>query len=361
MPLKQTPIYDDHLRLQAKMVPFGGWDMPVQYESIIAEYGAVRQDVAVFDICHMGEFILEGDAGAIGLDRIVTQSLSDLPVQSCRYGAMLNEKGGVIDDLIVFRLRPERWMLVVNGATIEKDKDHILKHLKTPGCFEDISDRTGKLDVQGPRSREFLKPLLAGIEKLSYYTFDEFSLLGERVTVSRTGYTGELGYEIYCPSDKVVGFWKKLLDLGAQPAGLGARDVLRIEMGYSLYGHELDDGRSPLEAGLNPFICWEKDFIGKSALLKEKEAGVKLKIICFVSDSRRSPREGQDLFDANGLCIGKVSSGTFSPALSRGIGLAFVKRGSVGAGDRVSFGQDQIRTPAQVVSRPIYKSGSLKS
>ncbi len=361
MPLKQTPIYNEHLRLQAKMVPFGGWDMPVQYESIIAEYKAVRQDVAVFDICHMGEFIIEGDARSTGLDRIVTQSLNDLPVQSCRYGAMLNSQGGVIDDLIVFRLQPEKWMLVVNGSTIEKDKAHILGQLKDPACFQDISDRTGKLDVQGPCSREFLKPLLAGIEKLSYYTFAEFSLLDERVIVSRTGYTGELGYEIYISAEKVVALWQKLLELGAQPAGLGSRDVLRIEMGYSLYGHELDDGRSPLEAGLNPFICWDKDFIGKPALLKQKESGLKYKVVCFVSDSRRSPREGLDVYDAAGSLAGKVSSGTFSPALSRGIGLAFVERAGVEVGQQISFGHDDMRTPAQVVSRPIYKNGSLKA
>lgn len=361
MSLKQTPIYDAHLKLQAKMVPFGGWEMPVQYESIIAEYQAVRQDVAVFDICHMGEFIVEGDVRSTGLDGIVTQSLIDLPVKSCRYGAMLNHQGGVIDDLIIFRLQPQQWMLVVNGGTIEKDKAHILKHLKMPESFRDISQQTGKIDVQGPRSREFLKPILAGIEKLSYYTFDEFSLLGERAIVSRTGYTGELGYEIYIASDKVSELWKKLLDMGAQPAGLGSRDVLRIEMGYSLYGHELDEGRSPLQAGLNPFICWDKDFIGKEVVLKEKELGIQQRIACFVSESRRSPREGQDVYDANGILIGKVSSGTFSPALSRGIGLAFVKRGSVEAGDLIKFGQETMQTPAQVVSRPIYKSGSLKA
>ncbi len=343
------------------MVPFGGWELPVQYEGIIAEYHATRRDVAVFDICHMGEFIVEGGAVGSGLDRIVTQRLSDLAVGACRYGAILNEDGGVIDDCIVFRLAPERWMLVVNGSTTVKDAIHIKKHLHDVRAFHDISAQTAKLDVQGPRSRDFLKQMIAGIEKLAYYTCAEFEWLGERVLVSRTGYTGELGYEIYLSWGRAAEAWDRLLEAGAHPAGLGARDVLRIEMGYSLYGHELTEGISPLVAGLNPFICWQKDFIGKGALMAEQVRGVHEKIVSFVSLSRKSPREGQCIVDAGGQEIGRVSSGSFSPSLARGIGLGFVDRRRAAEGDRIFFGADGARVEAEIVARPIYKNGTLKA
>jgi len=357
--LKRTPLYDAHTALKAKMVPFGGWEMPVQYGSIIEEYGFTRRETAVFDICHMGEFLIDGELNASGLDRIVTQRLDDLPAGSCRYGVMLNEQGGVLDDLIMFRLAKDRWMAVVNAATAENDAAHFLRHLAGDARFEDISVKTGKLDVQGPGSRALLKSIVPGIERLSYYTFDTFDVLGEEAIVSRTGYTGELGYEIYVSWDKTPLLWEKLLTAGAKPAGLGARDILRLEMGYPLYGHEMGEEISALDSGCGRFIHWEKDFIGKNALLKYKEDGIQRKIICFAAESRRSPRAGQMIFSQEKAPVGSVTSGTFSPVLTQGVGLGFVPVG-FGAGDEIFFGDEKNLVPAKIVSRPMYQGGSLK-
>ena len=257
------------------MVPFGGWDMPVQYkEGILAEYEQTRKGAAVFDICHMGEFIIEGDAQASGLDRLVMQRLSDIPIKTSRYGAMLNEEGGVLDDLIVFRLEEKKWFMLVNASTADDDAAHFRRELSSTAVFHDISAQTGKIDIQGPLSREVMKQFVPDIEKLNYFHFDFFNLLGHNVLISRTGYTGELGYEIFYPWDKTLVLWEALLkDTRVKPAGLGARDLLRIEAGYCLYGHELQENISVLESGLDRFIDWEKEFIGKEALLKEKEKG----------------------------------------------------------------------------------------
>lgn len=360
MSLKRTPLYHDHIELNAKMVPFGGWEMPVQYDGIIAEYGYTRQNVAAFDICHMGEFLIEGDLSDCGLDHVVTQRLDNLPVGSCRYGVMLNDRGGVIDDLIVFRLVQKRWMAVVNAATREKDARHIQDHLTPGAVFQDISDETGKIDIQGPQSRDVLMALVPGIERLKYYTFDTFNVLGEQVIVGRTGYTGELGYEIYFPWGKTSALWKKLLGMGVKPAGLGARDLLRLEMGYPLYGHEMNENVSALDSGLSRFIDWEKDFIGKSALLKYKEQGVMRKIVCFSALSRRSPRAEQLIFSKDKEPVGIVTSGSFSPALTQGAGLGFVPVGYQ-EGDDIFFGDKNNPVPAKILSRPMYKVGSLKS
>ena len=341
------------------MVPFGGWEMPVQYRGIIAEYELTRHQAAMFDICHMGEFIIEGESAFSGLDKLVTQRLMDMPVKSCRYGMALNEQGGVIDDLIVFRLAQTRWMVVVNAATIEKDAAHFKPHLES-GSFSDISNETGKIDVQGPASRDILKSFIEGVENLNYYTFDFFDVLGENVIVSRTGYTGELGYEIYYPVSKIGLLWDKLLKMGIEPAGLGARDVLRIEMAYPLYGHEISDEINPLDAGLNRFIDWEKDFIGKTSLLQYKEKGIGRKIFCFAAESRRSPRAGQKIFLKDGQEAGIVTSGTFSPFLKQGVGLGFMPV-NMTVGERIFFGDEDVKTPALIVIRPIYKDGTLKN
>jgi len=358
--LKRTPLYNEHLKLNAKMVSFGGWEMPVQYEGIIKEYHNTRKGVSVFDISHMGEFIVEGDPEKSGLDNIVTPSILNLPIKSCRYGTMLNDQGGVIDDLIVFRISKEKWMIVVNGATMGKDEKHFQKHITSCGTFSNISDKIGKLDIQGPQSRDVLSSWIKGIEKLDYYTFDEFDCLGENVIISRTGYTGELGYEIYFPWDKTTVLWQECLRKDIKPAGLGVRDILRIEMGYSLYGHELEETISPLDAGLNRFIDWEKDFIGKKSLLKEKEAGVKRKVVAFISDSRRSPRKGHKIYDQGKAEIGHVSSGTFSPSLIKGLGLGFVQKASCSVGDKILFGDENNKVSAVIAKKPIYSYGSLK-
>ncbi len=359
--LKQTPLYEEHLALKAKMIPFGGWDMPLQYEGILKEYQETRQSVSVFDTSHMGEFIIEGDVQKTGMDRILIQPLKDMPIKSCRYGAMLNSEGGVMDDLIVYRLATEKWMIVVNGATMEKDANHFLKNLTDQAVFTNISFQTGKLDVQGPQSRKILSSLIEEIEKLDYYTFDEFILLGEKVIISRTGYTGELGYEIYFPWERLRELWKEILKKKIKPAGLGARDALRIEMGYSLYGHELDESILALESGLKKFIDWQKDFIGKAALLKAEGQGLKRRIVCFIGENRRTPRQNYKIFSPQDEEIGVVTSGTFSPNLERGIGLGFITHEFAKAGQMVSVGDEKNKFKVRIMSRSIYKNGSLRS
>src|SRR5208283_4103307 len=265
-------------------------------ESILAEWEYNRKTVSIFDCSHMGEFLIKGDPVKCGLDSILIQPVTDMPLKTCRYGAMLNDAGGVVDDLIVYRKAAQEWMIVVNAANIEKDARHFRASLNARAHFEDVSFKTAKLDLQGPRSRDVLKAWVGGIEKLTYYTFDQFQLSGIPCLISRTGYTGELGYEIYCPWEKCKEIWKTILNNATvKPTGLGVRDVLRVEMCYSLYGHELDETTSPLEAGLDKFIDGKKDFIGRGALSAQH---LKRRIGYFVSTSRKSPRAGHKIFDA---------------------------------------------------------------
>jgi aminomethyltransferase len=360
--IKRTCLYQEHIALNAKMAEFGGWDMPIQYEGIIAEYNNTRNGVSIFDVSHMGEFILEGDPVKTGLDRIVTMRIVDMPLNTCRYGMILNETGGIIDDLIVFRTGTERWFIVVNAATTEKDADHFRNNLAKGAVFKDISTLTGKIDLQGPRSRDILSAYVTGLNKLDYYTFDFFHLLGENVLISRTGYTGELGYEIYFPWTKTPDLWRELLKSGdVKPAGLGARDILRLEMGYPLYGHELSEAISPLETGLMKFVDLEKDFIGKETLLQLKERCAKRKTVAFVSDDRRSPRSGQRVFDKDANEIGIVTSGSFSPYLGKGIGLALISKLDSSKGEVIYFGEMERSFPAKISERVLYKDGTLKS
>ncbi len=359
--LKSTVLADEHIALGAKMVEFAGWHMPVQYEGILQEFEYNRKFASLFDCSHMGEFLLEGSLKTSGLNRIVTQNLEDMPVKTCRYGTMLNDNGCAIDDLIVYKITEEKWMIVVNAANIDKDRRHFLTHLSKSSVFKDVSEKTAKLDLQGPLSRQVLSRLVPGIEALEYYTFDFFKWQGEEVIISRTGYTGELGYEIYLPSIKAKEIWKEILkNDNVKPTGLGVRDVLRIEMCYPLYGHELDETTSPLDAGLKKFVDFSKDFIGKEALLKREETGLKKNTVCFVSQSRRAPRAHHKLYSNDGFELGVVTSGTFSPALGVGIGIGLIRQ-PLKPGEEIFFGDEKNRNNAVVSTRPFYKLGSLKN
>ncbi len=358
--LKSTPLASSHDSLKAKMAPFAGWNMPIQYEGIIAETLYTRQGVACFDICHMGEFLILGDCKGSGLDRIVSGPIEHLACGSCRYSSILNENGGVIDDLIVYRKAEKEWLIVVNAATIDKDKAHFLKHLAPNATFKDLSGNLGKIDLQGPLSREVISPLAPGAAKLAYYTFIETELLGERNVVSRTGYTGELGYELYMPLDKIRALWEKLLsDKRVRPAGLGARDVLRLEMGYSLYGQDIDEGTTPLEAGLEKFLDFNKDFIGKEALLKQKKAGLKRHRVFFKTLSRRSPRHHHKIFSAEKE-VGIVTSGSFSPHTECGIGMGFAAT-PMKIGENIFVGDGPLRIEAVICDKPFVTKTSLKN
>ncbi len=357
--LATTPLIDKHKRLGAGLAPFGGWLMPIQYSGIIEEHNWTRANAGLFDICHMGEFVLEADLVKSNLNDLVTVNLKSMPLGACRYGFMLNEQGGIIDDLLVYRIAQAKWMIVVNAATTDGDLAHLLKYLTGAARFENVSASLGKLDLQGPRSGSVLNALAGEDIRLQYYNFGYYTLLSEKIIISRTGYTGELGYELYMPNAKIAQLWDKILaDKRVKPIGLGARDTLRLEMGYSLYGQDIDRNTSPLEAGLEHFIDWDKEFIGKAALIKQKQSALSRRMIYFIADSRRSPRHNYRIV-YKGKDIGAVTSGSFSPSLGVGIGMGYVAR-EVVPGEEIMLKEAVISISAKVANKPFYKSGSAK-
>ncbi len=359
--LQATPICSRHRALNALMAPFGGWDMPIQYEGIIAEHTWCRTKASLFDICHMGEFIFQGDFESGGLEDVFTFSVKSIPLGRSRYGFLLNEQGGIIDDLIVFRIAADKVMIVVNAATAPKDFAAIKGRLKG-GVFTDITAATGKLDLQGPLSRDVMVDLFGEeVASIPYFKFVTMDILGTPAIVSRTGYTGELGYEIFISAEKVCELWDLLLmDARVKPAGLGARDVLRLEVGYSLYGSDIDEETTPLEAGLDGFVNFDKSFVGKEALLRVKEQGVARKKIAFEVAGRRSPRHHYDICSA-GSPVGSVTSGVFSPMLGRGIGIGFVTPEYAAIGTPMTISHERVSMEATVCELPFFKDGSVRS
>ncbi|MBI2355415.1 MAG: glycine cleavage system aminomethyltransferase GcvT [Deltaproteobacteria bacterium] len=359
--LRTTPLCGRHEALNALMAPFGGWNMPIQYEGIIAEHRWCREQAALFDICHMGEFLYQGDFDSGGLEDLFTFSVKSIPVGRSRYGFLLNEQGGIIDDLIVFRLAETEAMIVVNAATADNDFNVIRSRL-TGGQFSNISDDTGKLDIQGPLSRAVLTAALGeGFAALPYFRFMSMDILGSEAIVSRTGYTGELGYEIFLPAAKVGELWDLLLSDGrVKPAGLGARDVLRLEVGYSLYGSDIDETTTPLEAGLEGFVDFGKEFVGKGALLRQQEQGLMRRKVAFEVDGRRSPRHHYEI-GFSGETVGSVTSGVFSPMLGGGIGLGFVRPDVAVIGTPLTIFHERVSMKATVCELPFYRGGSLRS
>ncbi len=360
MNLLETPLIAEHRKLGARLGPFGGWLMPIQYSGIIAEHEWTRKNVSLFDTCHMGRFILKGQYDRSGLDKIVTVNLSNMPIRRCRYGFMLNESGGIIDDLVTYKIKDDEWLLVVNAARIAADEAHLRKHLSVDSKLENASARSGKLDLQGPFSKDVLAGIAGSrISSLKYYTFGFFTILGEENIISRTGYTGELGYEIYISNGKVVELWDTLLkDVRVKPAGLGARDTLRLEMGYGLYGQDINASITPLEAGLEKFLDLDKDFIGKGAILEKKKKGGSRQMVYFLTDSRRAPRHNYKIFRDNKE-IGIVTSGSFSPSLSCGIGTGYVKE-PLKKGDKIVLCEGAIEINATLTDKPFYKHGTAQ-
>jgi len=334
--------------------------MPIQYQGILAEHAQTRQAVSMFDICHMGEFMLQADPVLSGFDRLITQDIVSMPFGSCRYGFLLNDWGGILDDLIVYRIDKTSWMIVVNASTTSTDLAQIKDNLSTGYSLEDVSSKMAKLDVQGPQSLEVLKNIFGPkLAQLKYYNFAEFKIFEHQsCLVSRTGYTGELGYEIYIANDCAVRMWELLLtDRRVLPAGLGARDTLRLEMSYPLYGQDLDVNHTPQAAGLERFIDFSKDFIGRSALLEEQKNGVKEHLIYFQADSRRSPRHGFVILN-QGRQIGTVTSGSFSPSLGVGIGMGYLT-GNYDLGAQLEVKQGVTEILVKVVRRPFLNKTSL--
>jgi len=360
--LRDTPLIDRHQGLHALIAPFGGWNMPIQYEGIIAEHRWCREQAALFDICHMGEFLYRGDLVAGGLEGVFTFSVASIPVGRSRYGFLLNDAGGIIDDLIVFRIAENEAMVVVNAATADNDFAVIGSRLQPGADFTNISAATGKLDLQGPLAREvMLRFFPAEVGALPYFKFMKTTILGCEAIVSRTGYTGELGYEVFLPAAKVVELWDLFCsDPRVKAAGLGARDLLRLEVGYSLYGNDLDETITPLEAGLEAFVNFDKGFVGKDALLKQRAAGLNRVKIAFRVGSRRSPRHYYAVCSGDAT-VGTVTSGAFSPMLGCGIGLALVDPKCAAIGSELTVRHENVAMPATVCELPFYGGGSLRS
>jgi aminomethyltransferase len=355
--LRKTPLYNKHLGSGAKMVPFSGWDMPVQYTGIIEEHLHTRAKAGLFDICHMGEFFIKGPTADRDLDRLVTCRIDDMPPGKCRYGFMLNEEGGIIDDLIVFKISEGEYMLVVNAGTVDKDRKWVEKNVSRGNFFIDDSDNIAKIDIQGPSSGEIMASLAGEktVSALKRFCFTKVDIKGVMVLSSRTGYTGELGYELFFPVSSAEEVWDMLLKSGdVKPVGLGARDTLRIEMGYSLYGSDIDEDHTPFEANLARFVCMDKDFIGKEALLQQEAEGVRRFLMGFVCEGRRAAREHFDVI-VDGKRSGEITSGAFSPCLKRGIGLCYIERDLATEGREILLSDGKVEIKATLKNVPLYK------
>ena len=358
--MKKTPLHDRHVARKARMGEFGGWDMPIQYAGILAEHEQTRTKAAVFDICHMGEFELSGPTAEADLDRLLTCRVAGMEIGRVRYGYLPNEAGGTLDDLTVYRLEPERFMLVTNAGTAAKDATWIRRHLSAQTRFEDVSQRLAKLDVQGPRSRPAMEKILdRALPEIGYFRAVEIRLAGVPVLLSRTGYTGEWGYELYFAAEEAGRLWDLLLTSPEiEPAGLGARDVLRLEMGYPLYGHELSESRSAVTVSRGAFIDWSKDFIGKAGAERERDRPTE-RLVGLTFASRRAARRGDAVF-AGATRVGEVTGGSFSPALGRAVALAFVRADRAEAGSTLETEIRGRRFPARVVEPPFYRGGSAR-
>ncbi|MEZ0450966.1 glycine cleavage system aminomethyltransferase GcvT [Sphingobacterium thalpophilum] len=328
--LKNTALSETHIALGAKMVPFAGFNMPVQYTGINDEHETVRTGVGVFDVSHMGEFILKGEKALDLLQKISSNDVSKLYDGKVQYAYIPNETGGVVDDFLTYRIDEQTYFLVVNASNIEKDWNWISKYNSEGVEMKNISDQTSLFAVQGPKAADALQSLTdIELAPMEYYTFAKGTFAGvENVLISATGYTGAGGFEIYVANEHAQKVWDAIFEAGKpygiKPIGLGARDTLRLEMGFCLYGNDIDDNTSPLEAGLGWVTKFTKDFVNAAALKAEKEAGLKKKLVGFEMIDRGIPRHDYEIVDAEGNNIGRVTSGTQSPTLKKSIGLGYV-------------------------------------
>ena len=360
--MKSTALTETHIALGAKMVPFAGYNMPVSYEGVNIEHETVRPAVGVFDVSHMGEFLIEGPKALELIQKVTSNDASKLTIGKAQYSCFPNETGGVVDDLIVYRIKEETYLLVVNASNIDKDWAHITKYNEGIGAqMRNVSDDYSLLAIQGPKAVEAMQSLSSiDLTEIKFYNFVVGDFAGvEHVIISATGYTGSGGFEIYCKNSEVQQVWDKVFEAGAdfgiKPIGLAARDTLRLEMGYCLYGNDIDDTTSPLEAGLGWITKFTKEFVNHEALAAQKEEGVTRKLVAFQLEERGIPRSGYAIVDAEGNEIGKVTSGTMSPSLSKGIGLGYVPKAlsKVDSEIFVQIRKSQVR--ATVVKLPFYK------
>lgn len=359
--LKQIALGDVHVQLGAKMVPFAGYLMPVSYEGINAEHETVRNGVGVFDVSHMGEFILKGEGAMELIQRLTSNDVAKLVDKKVQYSCIPNESGGIVDDLLVYRIDEKTYMLVVNASNIEKDWNWFTRFNSNNVEMHDISDKTSLFAVQGPKAAEVLQPLTGmDLMNMEYYTFDKGVFAGvENVVVSATGYTGAGGFEIYVENNNARKVWDAIFEAGKsagiKPIGLGARDTLRLEMGFCLYGNDIDDTTSPIEAGLGWITKFTKEFTNSAALKLQKEQGVSRKLVGFEMIDRGIPRHDYEIRNEEGRLIGKVTSGTQSPSLQKAIGMGYVDSAYAKEGSTIYIPVRDKALKAQVVKIPFYK------
>jgi aminomethyltransferase len=364
--LKRTPIYDEHRAAGGKLIPFAGWEMPVQYETgIVREHQAVRDGAGLFDVSHMGELEIRGPGALDLVQYVTTNDASTLEVGQAQYSVLCTEAGTALDDCLVYRFA-DRFMIVTNASNHGQDRAWIERHA---GGFDvevvDRSDETGLLALQGPNAQAILGRLTdTDLDGIGYYRFAEGDVAGHPTVISRTGYTGEDGFELYLPAAASADVWRRLMaagsDEGLLPVGLGARDSLRLEMGYILYGNDLDERRTPLEAGLGWVVKLDKgEFLGRRALETQKQIGLRERLVGFSLRERGFPRHGYEV-RAGGEAVGEVTSGLLSPSLDRGVGLAYVAVEAAKPGTAVDIMIRGKPVPAEVTRPPFYREGSVR-
>lgn len=367
MELRNTLLTQRHITLGARMMPFAGFNMPVSYSTITEEHLTVRQSCGVFDVSHMGEFIVRGVEATQFLLHVLSNDVSKLSPGEAQYSCIPNDQGGIVDDLLVYRLFQDQcsegeqaYMLVVNASNIQKDWDWLSSQNTYQAKMIDISDRTALLAVQGPDAAQVLQTMTdVDLDQLGYYTFTKGTVLGkDNVLISATGYTGAGGFELYLDQDHVTVLWDALMDRRVKPMGLGARDTLRLEMGYCLYGNDIDDDTSPLEAGLSWITKLKRDhaFPSKEIFIRQKQEGVNRKLIAFKLDGKRVPRHGYQINDHGDNQIGAVTSGTMSPSLGYPIGMGYVLKKYAVLGETIQIKMGKKYYPAEIVKAPFYKS-----
>lgn len=359
--MKQVPLNDVHVALGAKMVPFAGFNMPVQYEGVNIEHETVRNSVGVFDVSHMGLFKISGAKALDLIQRVTSNDAAVLVPGKAQYSYLPSDKGGIVDDIITYKVSDTEYLMVVNASNIDKDFEWISSQNSMNAAFENLSDQYSLLAIQGPKANEAMQSLTnVDLANLKFYTFEVGTFAGkENVIVSATGYTGSGGIEIYAKNEDIVHIWNEVLKAGEQfgikPIGLAARDTLRLEMGYCLYGNEINDTTSPIAAGLGWVTKFTKDFVNSENIKADKENGVATKLIGFELIDRGIPRHDYEIFDAAGNVIGHVTSGTQSPSLNKGVGMGYVNKEFAKEGTEIFIRIRKNDVKAQVVKTPFYK------
>lgn len=359
--MKNTALTHIHEGLGAKMVPFAGYNMPVSYEGVNAEHETVRNGVGVFDVSHMGEFLISGENALALIQKVTSNDASTLENGKAQYSCLPNNDGGIVDDLIVYKIKDEQYLLVVNASNIDKDWDWISSHNSVGAEMKNLSDNYSLLAIQGPKAVEAMQSLTSvDLSAIKYYHFEVADFAGiEHVIISATGYTGSGGFEIYCKNSEVEQVWNKVFEAGAafgiKPIGLAARDTLRLEMGFCLYGNDINDTTSPLEAGLGWITKFTKEFTNSENLKAQKEAGVSRKLVGFELIDRGIPRHDYEIVDAEGNNIGIVTSGTQAPSLGKAIGMGYVKTEFAAADSEIYILIRDKKIAAKVVKMPFYK------